>query len=221
MTASPTVSATPAEDPNRAAAELGTAPLWQYYGDVLPARPKPAAVPYPWHYTELRPHLLHFLETLPLEEAERRVLMLLNPGTVEPPATTTSLYAGLQIIGPGETARAHRHTANAFRFVIEGSGATTTVDGERVPMRPGDLVLTPGWRWHDHHHAGEGPMIWLDALDYPLVNALGVGFFELHPEKSQPVTAPDDLSSRQFHGRLSPAWDTAVAGMASPMGSYP
>jgi gentisate 1,2-dioxygenase len=212
------------EDPYRSIADLQAAALWRYYGDVLPARPTPRAVPHLWRYAALRPHLLHFLEELSLEDAERRVLMLVNPGLTEPPATTTSLYAGLQIIGPGETAQAHRHVANAFRYVIEGSGAFTTVNGERVHMHPGDLLLTPGWHWHDHEHHGDGPMVWLDALDYPMTNAFDANFFELFGERTQPSLVPDDLSSRQFiHGQLAPAWEVprATTSAASPVGNYP
>lgn len=186
---------------------LGAAPLWRFYGNLFPAQPKSRAVPYRWSWQELRPHLLHFSESLSLDEAERRVLMLVNPGLTDPPATVNTLYAGLQIILPGETAQAHRHTSNAFRFVLEGGGAWTTVNGERVFMSPGDLLLTPGWHWHDHTHEGDAPMMWLDALDYPLVNALEAGFYEQYHQRLQPVTRPDDAGSRQFlHGRLNPVW---------------
>ncbi|MCW6010504.1 cupin domain-containing protein [Micromonospora sp. CPCC 205371] len=208
-------------DPYDAIARLGTAPLWRYFGNLFAAEPKSRAVPYLWSYSALRPYLLHFADVLSLEEAERRVLMLVNPGLTEPPATTTNLYAGIQVILPGETAQAHRHTAGAFRFIIEGRGAYTTVNGERVHMHPGDLLLTPGWHWHDHAHEGDGPMLWLDGLDYPLVNALEVGFFELYSERTQKAEVPDDISSRQFiHGRLTPAWDPRPSAN-SPIGNYP
>jgi gentisate 1,2-dioxygenase len=88
--------------------------------------------------------MLHFTRTLSLDEAERRVLMLVNPGMLDLPATVNSLFAGIQVILPGETAQAHRHTASAFRFIIEGASAYTTVDGERMHRNPGDLLLTPG-----------------------------------------------------------------------------
>jgi gentisate 1,2-dioxygenase len=210
-----------AVDSYQAIENLGAFPLWQYYGELFRTEPKSRAVPYVWKYRDLRPHMLHFSESLSLKQAERRVLMLVNPGLREPPATVSSLYAGIQVILPGETAQAHRHTANAFRFVIEGEGAYTTVNGERVHMRPGDLLLTPGWHWHDHHHAGDGPMMWLDGLDYPLINALEAGFFELYHQHTQPPETPDDLSSRQFiHGRLNPTWLPANA-TNSPIGNYP
>ena len=200
---------------------LGAAPLWRYQRNLFPREPKSKAVPYVWHYAALRPYLLHFSQALSLHEAERRVLMLVNPGLQEPPATVNTLYAGIQIILPGETAQAHRHVAGAFRFIIEGAGAYTTVDGERVHMHPGDLLLTPNWHWHDHEHDGEGPMIWLDGLDYPLVNMLEAGFFQLYSERTQKATHPDDGSTHQFlHGRLNPTWERPQ-GPNSPIGNYP
>ncbi|WP_166351741.1 cupin domain-containing protein [Phytoactinopolyspora limicola] len=212
---------TPAVDHYEAVKALGTSPLWQYFGELFAEAPKNQAVPYVWNYQALRPHMLHFAGALSLEEAERRVLMLVNPGMTEPPATVNSLYAGIQIILPGETAQAHRHTANAFRFIIEGEGAYTTVNGERVHMRPGDLLLTPGWHWHDHYHEGDGPMMWLDGLDYPLINALEAGFFQLYGQRSQPAERPDDISHRQFiHGRLNPLW-IQPDPVNSPIGNYP
>lgn len=211
----------PVRDAYQEISALGAEPLWRYYGDLFSAEPSSAAVPYVWRYDALRPYMLEFSRTLSLEEAERRVLMLINPGMRNPPATVNSLFAGIQVIMPGETAQAHRHTANAFRFIIEGESAYTTVNGERVHMRPGDLLLTPGWHWHDHYHAGDGPMIWLDGLDYPLTNAFEAGFFELFGDRSQKALVPDDLSSRRFiHGRLNPAWETPQ-GPSSPIGNYP
>jgi gentisate 1,2-dioxygenase len=205
--------------------ELSAAPLWRHYGNLFPKEPTNRADPHVWPYADLRKLALHFCRTLSMEEAERRVLMLVNPALREPPATVNTLFAGIQILMPGETAQAHRHAAGAFRFVIEGSGVYTTVNGERLHMHPGDLLLTPGWHWHDHTHSGDGPMMWLDGLDYPLVNSLDANFFELYSERLQPVTGPDDLSSRQFlHGRLNPSWAGRPADQTariSPIGNYP
>lgn len=199
----------------------GAAPLWRHVGNLFLDEPQSAAVPYLWKYAELRELAMHFAGRLSIEEAQRRVIMLVNPGLKDPPATVNTLFAGLQILMPGEQAPAHRHTANAFRFIIEGSGVYTTVDGERVHMHPNDLLLTAGGQWHDHYNEGEEMMIWLDGLDYPLVNLLECGFFELFPDGVQPATVPDDLSTRQMiHGRLNPMW---VAGTrtASSIGNYP
>jgi gentisate 1,2-dioxygenase len=200
---------------------LNVGALWHHLGNLFPAEPATRAVPFHWDYRALRPYMLHFADVLSIEEAQRRVLMLVNPGLQQESATVTGLYAGIQIILPGEQAQAHRHSANAFRYIIEGSGAYTTVSGERVHMHPGDLLLTPGWQWHDHYHEGDGPMMWLDGLDFPLVNALDNAFFELHPETAQKVSVPDGLSSAQFiHGRLNPAW-IGERTISSPIGNYP
>ncbi|MFI8453506.1 cupin domain-containing protein [Streptomyces erythrochromogenes] len=200
---------------------MSVGPLWRHLGDLFPAQPPLRAIPFHWSYEQLRPLMEHFATALSIEEAQRRVLMLINPGMQDTSATVTGLYAGIQIILPGEQAQAHRHSSNAFRYIIEGSGAYTTVAGERVHMSPGDLLLTPGWDWHDHFHQGDGPMTWLDGLDFPLVNLLDTAFFELHPETAQKTTIADDLSSRQYiHGRLNPTW-TQRATLSSPIGKYP
>jgi gentisate 1,2-dioxygenase len=198
------------------------APLWQYYKGLFPREPSSGAVPFLWRYAELRPHLYHFVETLSLEDAERRVLMLCNPAfNREPPATLKTLFAGFQIIVPNEDAQAHRHAAGAFRLIVEGEGAVTTVDGERIWMRPGDLLLTAAWQWHDHVNEGAGPMVWLDGLDFPLVNLLEVPFFEPYHARLQDVLVPDDISTRQFiHGQLIPEWEPRRDGY-SPVGKYP
>lgn len=195
--------------------------LWRCLDNLFPAQPATKAVPFHWDYQRLRPYMVHFADALSIEEAQRRVLMLINPGLREQAATATGLYAGIQVILPGEQAQAHRHAANAFRFIIEGSGAYTTVGGERVHMHPGDLLLTPGWEWHDHYHEGNGPMMWLDGLDFPMVNMLDAAFFELYSDAAQKSSRPDDLSSRQFiHGRLNPMW-ISERPVSSPIGNYP
>lgn len=202
-------------------ARCGAAPLWRHLNGLFAHEPKSVAVPFHWSYEKLRPLATYFAETLSIEEAQRRVLMLVNPGLMDPPATLNSLFAGFQVLLPGEQAPAHRHTANAFRFITEGSGAYTTVDGERVPMNTGDFLLTAGWQWHDHYHAGDSPMVWLDGLDFPLVNLLEVGFYEQYPDGVQAPLVPDGLSTKQFiHGRLNPMWNTPST-LNSPIGNYP
>ena len=160
--------------------EMSAAPLWRHYGNLFPAHPENRAKPQLWQYAELRRLALHFCATLSLEEAERRVLMLVNPGLTDPPATVNTLFAGIQIITPGETAQAHRHTSNAFRFIIEGSGAYTTVNGERVHMDPGDLLREVpaivgraavhglvAAAVHVVHHPHSSTTSWLDHLAPP------------------------------------------------------
>jgi len=133
---------------------FGAAPLWEVMGTIIPPEPRPQAQPVLWKYDQLRPLLIEAGRLLTAQEAERRVLILENPGLPGRSQATGSLYAGLQLILPGETARTHRHAASALRFVLEGTGAYTSVDGERATMHPGDFIVTPSWRYHDHGNPG-------------------------------------------------------------------
>lgn len=196
-------------------------PLWRQLGTLLPPEPASQAVGHVWRYDELRPLLMQAGEIVSAEEAERRVLMLMNPGLDPRAAAATSLYAGLQLVLPGEIAPAHRHAACALRFVVEGSGAYTAVDGERTAMEVGDLVLTPSWAWHDHGNESSEPMIWLDGLDLPLINALESNFFGGAMERSQEQLRPADSSARLYaNGRLNPTWVTWDRPY-SPVVNYP
>ncbi|MFN2503216.1 MAG: cupin domain-containing protein [Acidimicrobiales bacterium] len=178
-------------------ADMGAAPLWHHGRELLPVEPTASAVPSRWRYGPVREALLDASRLVDPKEAERRVLMLLNPGLHPTVATTPNLLAGVQMLLPGEVARAHRHTAAAVRFVIEGRGACTVTDGVPVPMEPGDLVLTPSWTWHDHESAAAEPVLWFDGLDLPLVRSMEAGFFEQHAELRQPVTGPVTAEGRR------------------------
>jgi gentisate 1,2-dioxygenase len=150
--------------------ERNLAPLWPALRTFIPHdRPTRKTQPYVWRYAEVRPLLMRAGELTPIEKAERRVLVLCNPGHgLAELRATPSIYTGLQLILPGETAANHRHTPSAVRFVIEGRGAYTVVAGEKLPMERGDLILTPSGLWHEHGHDGTEPVVWLDALDLPL-----------------------------------------------------
>src|SRR5439155_367119 len=149
-------------------AQLGAqhvTPAW--IGGGISTEPRSEAVPHLWRWRDLRPQAMRAAELVGTQQAERRVLRLTNPKL--PGAASNTLVANIQIVMPGEIARAHRHSAAALRLIIEGRGGYTVVNGERVPMYPGDLVLTPNWSWHDHANDTDAPMIWLDGLDTPLV----------------------------------------------------
>src|ERR1700733_14391237 len=148
------------------------APLWEQLSDLVLAQPRPNCVPALWRYEEMRPYLRESGKLIPADEAERRVLMIENPGLNGIPQITQSLYAGLQLVLPGEVTATHRHAAAALRFVIEGNGAYTSVDGTKVTMHPGDFILTPSWTYHDHGNLTHEPVVWMDGLDIPIVNML-------------------------------------------------
>jgi gentisate 1,2-dioxygenase len=171
----------------------GLAPLWERLRNVLTPEPHTASIPFHWSYAALRPLLLESADLVSAEEAERRVLVLENPALEGRNAITESLYAGVQIIMPGEIARTHRHTPAALRFIIEGECGYTAVNGVKARMAPGDLILTPAWTWHDHGNEGTEPVMWLDVLDLPLVEKLGPIFME-----PGPATGPPDPPAR-FH----------------------
>jgi gentisate 1,2-dioxygenase len=151
--------------------QLNLVPLWPSLRAMLPPGvPTRATQAIHWPYATLKPLLLKAGELTPIEKAERRVLVLANPGHgLENMKASPAMYLGMQLLLPGEWAPSHRHTPNAVRMVVEGEGAWTTVDGERCPMRRGDLILTPTGLWHEHGHEGSEPVVWLDVLDLPLV----------------------------------------------------
>ena len=191
-------------------------PLWQTQGTSK----KAATVPYLWKYADFRPLLFRAADIVPIELAERRVLVMANPGILNDWQASNTLLANLQIIKPGEVARSHRHSASALRLVVEGTGAYTAVDGEKTYMEPGDFVTTPNGTWHDHGNEGSAPMIWLDGLDVPLAQMLETNFFELYPEKKFPLSKPDDLSLRLYGaGALRPTFVDHKA-LHSPLLNY-
>jgi len=196
-------------------------PLWVLFRNTMTAEPRQREVPHLWSWETVRPRLLRAGELVTTEEAERRVLMFLNPGDERKIGATATLYAAMQLILPGESARAHRHTPTALRFIVEGSGAFTCVDGEKVRMEPGDLVLTPPMVWHDHGSESEQPVIWLDGLDIPLMVALNCMFFEGYEGDAQPVTLPPAHSEKLFGRALMPRGSEHLASSRfSPLWNY-
>jgi gentisate 1,2-dioxygenase len=166
-------------------------PLWES-AVAFRERPVPPA-PLFWQWNKMRPRIDSAIALVSPRDVERRVLMLTDPSLngAQRATTTKGLNAGLQILLPGETARPHRHTMDAIRFVLEGEGAVTIVNGKECPMAEGDLVLTPGWCWHEHVHRGTQPIIWLDGLNSPLHRYLGTAEFEPGPASELPTSFSD------------------------------
>lgn len=181
-------------------ATAGLKPLWEALAQLVPPQPNSPACAHLWSYENARHFLMRAGDLISAEQAERRVLILENPGLIGQSAIVPSLYAGLQLILPGEIAPSHRHSQSALRFVLEGGGAFTAVDGEKAVMQPFDLVLTPGWQWHDHGNQTDRPMIWLDGLDIPTVRHFDASFAERLGEKAHRETAlPGDTIARYAH----------------------
>ncbi len=196
------------------------APLWEVLHGLVTPTPQTPCVPALWRYEEIRPFLMEAGRMITAREAERRVLILRNPGMQGQAAVTRTLFAGLQLILPGEVAPAHRHTQSALRFVIEGEGAYTAVNGERTYMKPGDFIVTPAWTWHDHGKESEGAMIWLDGLDVPLVNHLGATFSEdYESEGAFPQSRPPHDSFSRYGSGMLPL--EPITQRHSPVFCYP
>lgn len=175
-------------------------PLWPSLRALLPPQaPRTTTLPAHWRWTAIRPLLLRAGDLTPMDKAERRVLVLANPGRgLDNLQASATIYLGMQLVLPGETAPSHRHTPNAARVVVEGEGAVTLVDGEPCAMEPGDLILTPTGQWHEHRHQGKVPVIWLDVLDLPLMVYLDVSY----------------AVEGQAQSVLSPAFSYGAGGLA-------
>lgn len=203
-------------------AAQGLAPLWTQLGDLMPQQPRPLSAPHVWRWADLLPLARRAGDLVPVGRGgERRALALSNPGLGGRPYATSTLWAAVQYLGGGETAPEHRHSQNAFRFVVEGQGVWTVVDGDPVAMRRGDFLLTPGWRFHGHHNPTDQPMVWLDGLDIPFVHHTDSGFFEFGHEQVSDRSTPERSRSERLwaHPGLSPL--SAVADRTnSPIAAY-
>jgi gentisate 1,2-dioxygenase len=195
-------------------------PLWDRLKTLVTPEPKSPCRPHLWRYDTIRPVLLEAGDLLSAKEAERRVLILENPGMPGMSKITTSLYAGIQLIMPGEIAPAHRHSQAAFRFIIEGNGSYTAVDGEKSYMSKGDLILTPNGRWHDHGNESDEPTFWLDGLDIPIVQFLDASFMEHHSEDEHPHILEDGDSLARYGSGMMPI-DFEAPSNTSPVMKYP
>ena len=195
-------------------------PLWPSLRNVMPPHtPRPRTKPIAWPYQAIRPLLMQAGELTPIEKAERRVLVLANPGHgLEKMQASSSIYLGMQLLLPGEWAPSHRHTPNAVRMVVEGQGAWSLVDGEKCPMERGDLILTPTGLWHEHGHDGDEPVVWLDVLDLPLAYYLEVTY---HVDGPRQPALPGRGDRAYARGGLAPTQVFARSAKAYPMLRYP
>lgn len=198
--------------------------LWDYFEDIIRSTSN-VFLPHVWRWADARQHLFDALKLVSLEQADRRAFILSNPGVFPKHFTTNTLYVAYQIVGPRESAAVHRHTPSASRFVLEGNGGFTVIEGEKCMMNRGDLIITPQGTWHDHGNDGDQPALWVDVLDLPFVDHLGAIFFEFDYEEEdvetgdlkrqlvQRVTEPDNHSDNLYGtSGLLPAYETPVRG---------
>lgn len=202
-------------------AEAHALPLWKIAG-LMTSEPTTSAIPYVWRWSELEPLVSESGQLVPIERGgERRALQLSNPGLNGDWATTDTLVAAVQLLLPGEKAPAHRHSPSAIRFIVEGDGAYTAVDGEPCVMAPGDLVLTPNWMWHDHGNDTANRVIWMDGLDVPFVRMVKAMFFQPWETVQFPQTRPVNESVALYGaGSLQPIWSRPSTPY-SPLMIYP
>ncbi len=204
---------------HRTLRESAVWPFWEVCDDVMLSEPRAPDSARIWRWNDLLPFIDRAGREVSMENAERRALMLVNPDFGGKSFTTTNLFAGIQILEPGEAAVSHRHTASAMRFVVEGGGITV-VNGQPCPMEPGDLILTPNWAWHEHSNPTDRRVVWLDALDIPLAQNLGPMFME-HGSTNR---IEDDLSAIPDGAFAAGGYMPDIAAPAtphSPMFRYP
>jgi gentisate 1,2-dioxygenase len=197
--------------------------LWRRSGsDMTRAGAKALYAPCLWKWSVVRPYMDRAGELVePGPEAQRRVLSLQNPTVTPNRGATHIVSAAVQLVLPGDVAPSHRHTMATIRWVLEGHGAMTFVDGEPCSMDLGTLVLTPAWSWHGHSNTTDAPMLWMDSLDVPLIRTLRANLYEEHPGEFQEITKPTDSSlSRYGGGQMRPVWENWAAPV-SPLLSYP
>jgi len=198
----------------------GMMPGWEFQS-AIGHEPVPAEQAYRWNWAEdLRPMMLKAYDLVDPVKPERRNLILVNPG-LKRAATTQTLIAAIQGVLPGEIAPAHRHSAGALRFMIEGRGSLTTVNGEPCGMDEAALILTPQWCWHDHANETDKPVIWLDVLDVPFILGLNQWFWEPHPKEVQPRSRPQSENLKRFGSGIVRPVGPRVWDGPSPLLIYP
>src|SRR5215470_10235874 len=187
--------------------------LWNLDHAERQSDPKTRVKPHLWKWQEVYDSLLQAREKISVARGsvERRVIRLVNPGMAETEMTSHTMLFSFQLIQPGEVASAHRHTMAAFRFILQGRGAYTNVDGQKMIMEEGDLILTPQWAWHEHAHEGDEPMVWIDGLDVPFIQSLQVISFQ--PYNQRRLAVSEGTDPQAYYGMTRPVGAAAQEHM--------
>jgi gentisate 1,2-dioxygenase len=162
-------------------------PLWDRFRTLTPVKPQAGDPPMLWRWRDIAPFAERSTQEVPIDDVERRALILVNPAFSGETVTTDNLIGAFTVLDPGDRARPHRHTFAAIRFATRADGAATIVNGRRCEMKPGDLILTPPMCWHGHINDSDHRTVWFDAANIPLIRQLDANFFE-----------PGDPKSNQF-----------------------
>jgi gentisate 1,2-dioxygenase len=204
-------------------------------GRVGAAQLKPVA--HRWRWSEIAPYLdkiadiARGADVSPIEFAERQQFLLTNPGLGGRLQVTSTMRCAVSIYNPSDVAPVHIHTPNASRTILSEDGGYTTIEGERCKAARGDLILTPNGTWHDHGNDGSEPVVWIDVLDFPLMEFLDcVWLDEAYPgdtqgnSRAQRVTFPGSYSHMLYgRGGLVPSFLSHRRGFGretSPMFHY-
>jgi gentisate 1,2-dioxygenase len=162
-------------------------PLWDRFRTITPVKPQSKDPPLLWRWRDIEPFTERAASEVPIDDVERRALILVNPAFAGETVTTSNLIAAFTVLDPGDRARPHRHTFSAIRFATRAEGAATIVNDRRCNMHDGDLILTPPMCWHGHINESDHRIIWFDAANIPLLRTLDANFFE-----------PGDPKANQF-----------------------
>ena len=204
-------------------------------GRVGAAQLKPVA--HRWRWTEIAPYLERIAEIArradipPIEFAERQQFLLTNPGLGGRLQVTSTMRCAVSIYNPDDVAPVHIHTPNASRTILSDRGGYTTIDGERCEAARGDLILTPNGTWHDHGNDGSEPVVWIDVLDFPLMEFLDCVWLDEEylgetegNARAQRVTRPSSYSHKLYgRGGLVPRFVSHRRGFGrdtTPMFRY-
>jgi gentisate 1,2-dioxygenase len=195
-------------------------PIWKHASWMVPFSPVVDAQPHVWRYETVREHLVKAAKDIRFKDEDAiRILVLNNPGLAEMKTPTRNVYAAMQLVKPGEVAAPHRHTQSALRFILEGAGSFSTVEGDRFYHELYDLVITPPWTWHDHGNLTKEPAIWMEGLDITLMRALDMSFFDLGPYEFPGIR--DNVNTRKYgNGSMVPAWQRPAKTTSTPMLIY-
>src|ERR1700730_12044039 len=190
-----------------------------------------------WRWSEISPYLgriadiARTADVSPIEFADRQQFLLINPGLGGRLQVASTIRCAVSIYNPGDVAPVHMHTPNASRTILSDNGGYTTIEGERCAAERGDLILTPHGTWHDHGNDGSTPVVWIDVLDFPLMEFLDCVWLddEFHGERAgnsraQAAKLADGYSQKLYGtGGMLPGFVSHRRGIsrhATPMIHY-